>query len=368
MTKTILQSIYWFPVKGLPGIALDRSELEERGGIPNDRRFAITRGVKATGDWMPSRYFYINSYVDGMLDFDVEDFSSNHASFANSSGQSIRIDFEEPDSLNVANQHLARFISHLPIDEGLPVPEIVTRNDNGQLWDYPDTPISIINAASVSAIGDALGKDLDPLRFRGNLVISGMPAWEEFELMGKRIRIGEAELEILRPIVRCPTPGVNPTTGVRDIDFAKAMPEAFGHAYCGMYAVTVKPGTVSQDDRVEIIGDASVPLNEALAEAEEYQRMTRIMAFSTVETGEDSTRLSLKNISPWPIPPAKPRQRLRLHMGGNEWTTEYVAATSPDHYHLEVNRSETGDPITEKLRTGYASGDRIVVSGPFGRV
>ncbi|MEL7430088.1 MAG: MOSC domain-containing protein [Pseudomonadota bacterium] len=367
MSNTILETIYWFPVKGLPGISLPHTHLADSQGIPHDRRYAITRGVEASGDWMPSRYFYINSYVDGMLDFTVEDYSPDHVRYSNRLGQSIELKFDDPRSIDKANRQLSGFIRNLPVDLDLPAPKITSRRDGGNLWDYLDTPLSIINTSSVDAIGRALDVSLDPLRFRGNLNLSGMAAWDELNLMGKRIRIGEAEIEVIRPIVRCPTPGVNPANGDRDIDFAKAMPEAFGHAYCGMYAFTAKPGRVSASDTMEIIGDASISLVDALAEAEEYERMPRKMIVKTCETGSDPTRLTLGATGPWPIPAAKPGQRLRFHLGANAWTTEYVAATSPGHYHFEIGKSETGDPVTETLRTGYQPGDELVVSGPFGR-
>ena len=52
--------------------------------------------------------------------------------------------------------------------------------------------VSIINLASVRALAEAAGTAIDPLRFRANLYIDGLPAWAEFESLGARWRVGEA--------------------------------------------------------------------------------------------------------------------------------------------------------------------------------
>ncbi len=47
----------------------------------------------------------------------------------------------------------------------------------------PDSPtgyVSLINRASVAAVEDYLGAPVDPLRFRGNLLVEGLdrsPSW-----------------------------------------------------------------------------------------------------------------------------------------------------------------------------------------------
>jgi len=367
MTNTILENIFWYPIKGFPGTELKSTKLLERAGIPNDRRFAITRGTTSDGNWMPARSYFINAWVDGLLNFSIEKANNSGLKITNPAGAEIYISFDDSATLAAANEKLAAFMAHVPVDLEKTAPKLIEQNDHGGNWDFPDTPISIINAGSVRAVSDAVGKDMAALRFRGNLVLSGMPAWEELGLMGKRIRIGEAELEVMRPTVRCPAPGVNTQTGERDIAFEKAMPKLFGHSCCGMYAFTVKPGAISAGDTVEVIADAEISLVDASAEADDYRLWPRKVKITTCEIGEDTTRMSLAQTGPWPLPQGSPGQRLRLHLGPEQWTTEYIAATSPGHYHLEVEKSSTADPVTEKLRSEYKAGDELVVSGPYGR-
>ena len=71
--------------------------------------------------------------------------------------------------------------------------------------------VSIINLASVAAVENAVGAPVDPLRFRGNVYVTGWPAWHEFDLLGQEIAIGRrARLKVVKRIVRCAATNVDP--------------------------------------------------------------------------------------------------------------------------------------------------------------
>src|SRR3981081_1936495 len=58
--------------------------------------------------------------------------------------------------------------------------------------------VSIINLASVAALEDVVGAPVNPLRFRGNVYVTGWPAWHELGMVGQEIAIGaSARLEIV---------------------------------------------------------------------------------------------------------------------------------------------------------------------------
>lgn len=370
MPNAKLEAIHRFPVKGFAGHSLTSTTLTVDEGVPHDRRYAITNGSQAdTGEWMSSRSFIVNLLHDGLLNFEVTlTDNADQLIFRTPSGDELTWMMGDNKSLSAANSTIAKQLEALSLDPQLHKPQIIERAATIGNWDFPDTPISLINMQSVAALSDGFNLELDAARFRGNLLIRDLPAWDELGFLGKRLQIGTAELDVMRPIRRCPTPGVNPKNGERDIKFAEEMPKLFGHAYCGMYAKVVKTGKINTSSTITVIGDAELPLAEALASDNSYPLWPRILEITTYEVGETQTRISLKNTVSWPLPEAKASQRLRFHMAPNEWTTEYITGTSPDHYHLEISRSDTDDPITERLRTGYGVGDQLVISGPFGRV
>ncbi|MEM7068205.1 MAG: MOSC domain-containing protein [Pseudomonadota bacterium] len=368
MTKTILEKIYRFPFKGFPGQELSEAALKVETGIPHDRQFAITKGTVDTGEWMPARSFYINSTTDGMSKFKLA-FDGDTVQLQNVDGMKLELKLGEAESLEAANGQLGEFLGPVGILEGLPEPQIIDRKGDQPNWDYADTPISIINAESVKAVSDVLGEELDPLRFRGNLIISGLPAWEEFSWMGKRIQIGSSELEVHRPIDRCPTPGVNPVTGERDVEVTPGIQEHFGHIHCGMYAKIVKSGDISAGDEFMVVGDAEMPWHEARTDyASAYALWPRAAKVVSSDAGSTQTIITLESATPWPLPAAVPNQRLRIHIGPDQWTAQYLSGVTSYQYQITVEDSKTGDPVTALLRNGLAAGETILVSGPFGKV
>ena len=367
MTETILQKIYRFPVKGIPGHQLDKTELTAGFGIPYDRRYAITNGVEDTGEWMASKCFFVNSRVDGMSKFKCN-FDEKSILLENIEGQTLGLELDNTSSLEQANQQIVSFMQSVGVKEDLPQPKIIDRQKNA-IWDYVDTPISIINAESVKALDEKLGTELDPLRFRGNFIISELPAWEEFSWMGKRIQIGDCIFDVHRPIDRCPTPGVNPETGERDVEVTPDLQEHFGHIYCGMYANVIQGGDVKSGDPINVIGDADIRLEDTfVSNASKYPLWPRMAEVTACNIGDDKTSIKLKTTSPWQAPEAQAGQRLKLHLGRQGWTQEYITSTSRNEYTIEVVDSPTQDPITKTLRKGLKMGSQIVISGPYGRV
>jgi hypothetical protein len=80
-------------------------------------------------------------------------------------------------------------------------------------------------AAVAAAIGDPA---LDEARFRSNIVIEGVEAWEEHEWFGRRIRIGEVEFDVVKHKTRCLATHANPRTGERDLQMMQLLMRHFG--------------------------------------------------------------------------------------------------------------------------------------------
>ena len=195
-------TLYRYPVKGLPGVELSSADLAEGYGIPGDRCFAIARsggearrldGARAT-----SRTFVINVDCEGLLALDlaVSD-DGSRIEITTPDEQSVTLAPGLADGLERANEILAEYLSRTA-DNNFEAPAIVERDGGKGYWDFRETQVSIINHASIEAVGRAAGEVLDPRRFRGNLYVRDLPAWEENGWLGQRLRIGEAELVVAR--------------------------------------------------------------------------------------------------------------------------------------------------------------------------
>ena len=120
------------------------------------------------------------------------------------------------------------------------------------LTDIPQNGLSIINLASVDDFARRVGRPVDPLRFRANCYLDGLPAWSERAWIGGTIRIGDVELAIDAHIRRCNATQVDPSTGTRDLDTVRLLKTHYGHVDLGLYARVTRSGTLTIGAPVEI--------------------------------------------------------------------------------------------------------------------
>ncbi len=110
--------------------------------------------------------------------------------------------------------------------------------------------VSLINLETVRAIGREIGADVHPLRFRGNLHVEGMNAWEEFALVGRTFNIGGVTFETVKRIERCAATNVDPITAKRDLKIPVSLQRAYGHSDCGIYLKVVAGGTLAVGNEI----------------------------------------------------------------------------------------------------------------------
>jgi uncharacterized protein YcbX len=88
--------------------------------------------------------------------------------------------------------------------------------------------ITLHGRGSLKALEEAIGADVSELRFRSNIAIEGLLAWQEQDLVGRKIRLGSVEFDVVKPKTRCLATHANPTTGERDLPILTTLTEKFG--------------------------------------------------------------------------------------------------------------------------------------------
>jgi MOSC domain-containing protein len=144
---------------------------------------------------------------------------------------------------------IENFFAQFCADELRGPPRVLHANDHS-FSDVARKVISIINLASVAEVESAVGAPVDPLRFRGNLYVAGWPAWHEFSLLGREIRIGSARARIVKRIQRCAATEVDPATALRDLPIPRTLLQSFGHGDCGVYAEVIADGEIKVGDAI----------------------------------------------------------------------------------------------------------------------
>ncbi|RMD93367.1 MAG: MOSC domain-containing protein, partial [Alphaproteobacteria bacterium] len=144
----------------------------------------------------------------------------------------------------------ARFLAWVaPLTEGENLRPVGLARLAGRGFTDTDFPsVSLMNAASHRAVAQRLGRPLEPVRWRGNIWLEGLAPWEEFDLIGRTLRLGGAVVEIVEPIARCKHTMANPETGLRDTDTLGVLEEGWGHRNFGVYARVIETGPVAEGD------------------------------------------------------------------------------------------------------------------------
>jgi hypothetical protein len=248
MTPTV-SSILRHPLKSIGREALTGVDLTVGHWMPFDRKWAIAHErSKLDGGWAKKANFLRGvaaptlMAVEATLDVQTKSLTLSHPALP-----SITV---QPNT-SEGEAALLEWLHDLwPID--LPSPTKVYRAQDSALTDVPDAWISINSTASLKALAHRTGSDLSPHRFRGNIWVDGLTPWEEATWIGKRLRIGDAVLEVREQITRCKATMANPETGQRDVDVLGTLDD-LGHQEFGVYAEVVESGRVALNSPVEVL-------------------------------------------------------------------------------------------------------------------
>jgi uncharacterized protein len=248
-----ISAIYRYPVKGLSPQALRSTVLSAGATLPADRMYAVENGRSrfdaAAPSYLPKQNFLMLMRNERLAALRTDFDETTHT---------LRIVWERREAargdLRTAEGRAAieAFLAEYCADE-LRGPPKVLHAAGHSFSDVAAKVVSIINLASVAAVEDAVGHPVHPLRFRGNLYVSGWPAWHEFMLVGRALAVGSARLKIVKRIGRCAATNVDPDTGIRDLEIPATLLQTFDHADCGVYAEVVAAGSIATGDAVKEI-------------------------------------------------------------------------------------------------------------------
>lgn len=233
-------AIYRYPVKSMRGESLDSADLGWYG-LDGDRRYAFLDQANRSGfPWLTAREF------GGLLRY-------------------------EPRFENPADPRKSSIVvktptgSHLPIESSDLLDEIARasgrriqlfRSDSGV---FDAMNISIISSRSVAAIGDSVGKALDPRRFRPNILLDcddDQPFAEDC-WVGNLLVFGRRpdapRVQMNRRDQRCKIICIDPDDAATDPGILRHVAEK-RNTQLGVYATAQHPGNIHVGDEVFVVG------------------------------------------------------------------------------------------------------------------
>ena len=244
-----VHALWRHPIKGHGAERLDRVRLTPGQTLPWDRLWAVAdEGARLEGTgWASCRNFGRGAKSPSLMAVDaVSDEAAGTVTLTHPEREAITLD---PDAEGDRLIEWARPL-YAP---NRPAPAAVIRAEGQGMTDADRPFLSLHSLASLRALSQAAGRDLDMRRFRGNLWLDGPSLWEEDEWIGRRLRVGDALLEVVEPIFRCRATEADPETGRRDADTMGAMSRLKGETSFGVYALVVEGGDVRQGDGARLL-------------------------------------------------------------------------------------------------------------------
>ena len=228
-----------YPVKSMAGIATDSAFLGWHG-LNGDRRFAFRRPGDNSGfPWLTaSRLPELVLYEPLGLDADAEDPSPTH--IRTPEGINLALESEELQS-SIAEK-FGSTVELMKLKHGI----------------FDEASVSVINLATISAIGREVGEDLDTRRFRANIVIAtdATEPFVEDSWVGGRLAFGTGDVGPLVNITmrdeRCMMINLDPDTAKQDPRVMKAVVR-LNKNNAGAYGTVARTGQLRVGQPVSLI-------------------------------------------------------------------------------------------------------------------
>lgn len=250
--------LFRYPIKGLSPEPMERLDLVQHHGIAHDRSFALALGTTqfdpAAPQPLAKTNFLMLARNEALARLRSRFEPETRRLIVRLAGQTVvEAALDEAVGRAAVEDFFTAFMGdaacgrvrvvsspgHRFTDIGAPVPAFMNC-------------VSLINLASLRAVETAMGRRLDPLRFRANVYIDGPSAWAEFDWMNTVVTLGGVPCQVVRRTRRCPATNVDPVTADRDADVPRALREKFGHADLGVYLQMAGSGPVMLGDGVAV--------------------------------------------------------------------------------------------------------------------
>ena len=240
-----VSALWRHPVKGVGAEPLHSTILRAGECLPGDRAFAIAQqGAETTGEWASCRNFVRGAKAGTLMAVTARQ-DGDAFTFSHPDRPDLRV------NLPAQGAELIEWIKPLYPDNR-PTPErLVTATEHG-MTDAAFPSISILTNASREALGAAASAPLDQRRFRGNIWLDGAQPWQEWDWIGKRMRIGSAVLEIRERNTRCRATHANPDHGRTDLNLLDVLKQGWDHHDFGVYSVCVQGGEIKIGDEATV--------------------------------------------------------------------------------------------------------------------
>ena len=257
-----ISSIHYCPVKSVSFQNIDSCEVKKNIGIVGDRIFAFTKDLdenkaklfekspdERRGKWNKILTLK-NSPVLNKYNFLFKD---NNLTLTFKGKKILKIDINNSDE----REELTNKI--IELESSLKQPLVLIKNKEFPFFDTSisnkvdfTNSISLLNLQSINDFQNKIDNTIEISRFRGNIYVDGINAWEERNWIGKIIKINNVSFKVEKNIPRCVAVNLKPKTDDNSLNLLQSLKKTYNHFDMGIYLTSLEDGKIEIGSKVEL--------------------------------------------------------------------------------------------------------------------
>ena len=258
----LISSINYCPVKSVSFQNIKNCEIKKNVGIVGDRIFAFSKGLdlnqvrlfeknieERRGKWNKILTLK-NSPALNKYNFTLND---NKLSIIQNNDKILTIDTNETNKYKLISNKI------LELENSIQKPIFLMKNKNLPFFDTSisnktilNHSISLINMKSIEDFQNKNNQKVEFQRFRGNLYIEGIQAWEERNWIGKIVKINNISFRVEKNIPRCVAINLKPNTDDNSLNLLQSLKKNYNHFDMGIYLTALEDGKITVGDTISL--------------------------------------------------------------------------------------------------------------------
>ncbi len=254
-----ISSIHYCPVKSVSFQSIKVCNIKKNLGILNDRKFAFSNNISLEKAKLIEKNpnerklnYFLTLKNTPIL---------NKYNFTYNSGKlSLIIDDKELISISTENQEQeALLVNKLrDLESSIPQSTFLLKNHSFPFYDTSHSnkifnSLSLINLNSIFDFERKINEKIEFERFRGNFYINGIEPWEEYNWVGKNIKINNVLFKVEKKIPRCVAINLKPKTENNSLNLLQSLKKNYNHFDMGVYLTPLEDGTIEVQDKVTLV-------------------------------------------------------------------------------------------------------------------
>ena len=257
-----ISSINYCPVKSISFQSIKSCEILKNIGIVGDRIFAFSKGLdlnqaqlfekkleERRGKWNKILTLK-NSPALNKYNFL---FDNDKLTLTQNNNEIITINIDETGEYELLSNKI------LELESSLQKPIYLMKNKDIPFFDTSisnktilNHSISLINTKSVEDFQNKTNQEIETQRFRGNIFVDGVDAWEERNWIGKIIKINDISFKVEKNIPRCVAINLKPNTDDNSLNLLQSLKKTYNHFDMGVYLTALDDGSINIGDNISL--------------------------------------------------------------------------------------------------------------------